>query len=148
LFRDAIERENTSSLAWRIEHDEQIERILYRFNTAGRIEALTEKEGRFIHRQVSLDSLRNRILADAREANISPTAWQKEASLSRLAEESAPPRPTPTKSQSAATATPTSPNQYSRRTLMLRCGSLHRRLPQGGIGKTTYGSLGIFTYDL
>jgi hypothetical protein len=65
---------------------EKLERSLDEFNTAGRIEALTEKEGRFILRQLSINSLRDRILADAQEANITPTAWQKQASLSRLAE--------------------------------------------------------------
>jgi diguanylate cyclase (GGDEF)-like protein len=64
---------------------EQLETFLDEFNTAGRIEALTEKEGRFILKQLSLDSLRDRILAEAREAGISPSAWQKQALLSRLA---------------------------------------------------------------
>lgn len=66
----------------------KLESILDEFNTAGRIEALTEKEGRFILRQVSLDALRDRILADAREADISPSAWQIQASFSRLASQS------------------------------------------------------------
>lgn len=59
---------------------EKLEAFLDEFNTAGRIEALTEKEGRFILGQLSLDSLRNRILKEAREANISPAAWQKKQS--------------------------------------------------------------------
>jgi len=63
---------------------EKLERFLIEFNTAGRIEALTEKEGRFILRQLSLNSLRDRIFADASEANISPSAWQVQASFSRL----------------------------------------------------------------
>ena len=42
----------------------------------------------FILGRPSLDSLRDRILADAREANISPSAWQEKASLSRLARSS------------------------------------------------------------
>jgi len=66
---------------------EKLEQFLNEFNTAGRIEALTEKEGRFILRQLSLNSLRNRILADAQEAGISPSAWQVQASFSRLASE-------------------------------------------------------------
>ena len=36
---------------------EKLERFLKEFNTAGRIEALTEREGRFILRQLSLDAL-------------------------------------------------------------------------------------------
>jgi hypothetical protein len=68
----------------------KLENFPHEFNTAGRIEALTEKEGRFILRQLSLNSLRDRILADAQEANISPTAWQIQASFSRLAAQSSP----------------------------------------------------------
>ena len=68
---------------------EKLENFLYEFNTAGRIEALTEKEGRFILRQPSLDSLRDRILADAQEAGIRPTAWQVQTSFSRLADQEA-----------------------------------------------------------
>lgn len=63
----------------------KLESFLKEFNTAGSIDALTEKEGRFILRQLSLDAIRDRILADAREANISPSAWQVQASFSRLA---------------------------------------------------------------
>jgi len=64
---------------------EKLEQFLTDFNTAGRIEALTEKEGRFIKRQPSLNSIRDRILADAREAGISPSSWQVQTSFSRLA---------------------------------------------------------------
>jgi hypothetical protein len=51
-----------------------LEVFLYEFNTAGAIEALTEKEGRFILKQPSLDSLRNRILEAAQKGNIPPSA--------------------------------------------------------------------------
>ena len=64
---------------------EKLKDFLYEFNTAGSIDALTEKEGRFILQQPSLNSLRDRILAGAREAGISPSAWQVQASFSRLA---------------------------------------------------------------
>ncbi len=64
---------------------EKLEKFLNEFNTAGRIEALTEKEGRYILRQVSLDSLRNQIITDAQEADIRPSAWQVQTPLSRLA---------------------------------------------------------------
>lgn len=74
---------------------EKLEQFLNEFNTAGRIEALTEKEGRFILRQLSLNSLRNRILTDAQEADISPSAWQVQTSFSRLASEADPSASTP-----------------------------------------------------
>ncbi len=67
---------------------EKLERFLDEFNTAGRIEALTEKEGRFILGQLSLDALRNRILADAQEANINATAWQVRSPLSEIVKRS------------------------------------------------------------
>lgn len=58
---------------------EQLESFLREFNIAGRTEALAEKEGRFILRQVSLDSLRNRILEEARRKNIPPSTWEVQA---------------------------------------------------------------------
>lgn len=60
-----------------------LEDFLYEFNTAGSIEALTEKEGRFILKQPSLDSLRNRIFEAARRRNISPPAWEVYVSFQR-----------------------------------------------------------------
>jgi hypothetical protein len=68
----------------------KLEAFLQEFNTAGRIEALTEKEGRFILQRPSLDSLRDRILADAQEAGISSSAWQIQTSFSRLADTESP----------------------------------------------------------
>ena len=55
--------------------------LLHDFNTAGRIEALREKEGRYILVQSSLDSLRDKILTAAQDANISPDAWEVRRSL-------------------------------------------------------------------
>ncbi|HCC53478.1 MAG TPA: hypothetical protein DEQ20_00915 [Desulfobulbaceae bacterium] len=81
-----IQQQTITQLAGRFGR-EKLETFLYEFNPAGRIEALTEKEGWFILRQSSLDSLRDRILADAREAGISPSAWQVQTSFSRLADQ-------------------------------------------------------------
>ena len=55
-----------------------MEVFLYEFNTAGTIEALTEKEGRKIlgYRVQGLNALRNQIFKEAKEANVSPRAWQ------------------------------------------------------------------------
>ena len=47
----------------------------------GTIEALTESEGRTILGQPSLNTLRNRILAEAREAGIDLRAWKVRRSL-------------------------------------------------------------------
>lgn len=60
---------------------EKLRSFLQEYNAAGRIEALTEKEGRVILRQSSLNSLRDKILAAAREANISPDAWEVRRSV-------------------------------------------------------------------
>ena len=63
---------------------EKLEQFLTDFNTAGRIEALTGKEGRFIDRQLSINSHRDRIIAGAQEAGISPTSWQVQTSFSKV----------------------------------------------------------------
>lgn len=49
---------------------ENVEQFIQEFNTAGTIEALTEKEARTILASKDLDSLRNRILKSAREKGI------------------------------------------------------------------------------
>lgn len=67
-----------------------LEDFLHEFNTAGSIEALTEKEGRFILKQPSLDALRNRILKGAQEGNIPPTAWQAQTPFQRIANSGSP----------------------------------------------------------
>jgi len=56
----------------------KLEDFLHEFNTAGTIEALTEKEGRKIlgFRVQGLNALRNQIFKEAKEANVSPRAWQ------------------------------------------------------------------------
>jgi len=55
---------------------EEVESFIRKFNTAGRIEALTEKQAQRIFGSSSLESLRNRILEEAREAGISPSTWE------------------------------------------------------------------------
>jgi hypothetical protein len=57
---------------------EELRSFLREFNIAGSVEVLTNKEARFIYKQPSLDTLRNRILAAAQEANIEPAAWQEQ----------------------------------------------------------------------
>lgn len=76
----SVNQQTIASLQEKFGH-EQLQSFLREFNVAGRIEALTEKEGRFILRQVSLDSLRNRILKEAQERNIPASAWEVQASV-------------------------------------------------------------------
>jgi len=62
----------------------QLEDFHYEFNVAKNAGALTEKEGRYILKQSSLNALRDRIVAQAREAGIGPSSWQVQTSFSRL----------------------------------------------------------------
>jgi hypothetical protein len=48
------------------------------------LELTSHRETYFIYRQLSLDALRNRILAAAREAGISPSAWSVQGSVQEL----------------------------------------------------------------
>jgi N12 class adenine-specific DNA methylase/predicted RNA methylase len=57
---------------------QQTEKFLRKYNIAGKLEALTNKEARYIARQPSLDGLRDRILAAAQAADIDPAAWQEQ----------------------------------------------------------------------
>jgi hypothetical protein len=57
---------------------QQTEEFLRKYNIAGKLEALTNKEARYIARQPSLDGLRDRILAAAQAADIDPAAWQEQ----------------------------------------------------------------------
>ncbi len=61
--------------------DANLTRFLYDFNVAGSAQALTEKEGRFILRQSSLNALRDRIFEEAQSRNISLGAWKIHASV-------------------------------------------------------------------
>ena len=61
---------------------QETEEFLNEFNIAGKIEALTEKEGQKIFRQSNLESIRTRILEEAQEANISPRTWEVQTPVS------------------------------------------------------------------
>jgi len=60
---------------------QQTEKFLREHNIAGKLEALTQKEAHYIARQPSLDDLRDRILAAARQAGIEPGAGQVQGSV-------------------------------------------------------------------
>lgn len=55
-------------------------RFLQDFNIAGSAGALTEKDGRFILKQSSLNALRDRIFAEAQSGNIPLDGWKVQTS--------------------------------------------------------------------
>jgi len=58
------------------------EKFIREFDTAGILEALTEKQARTILRSSSLDTLRDKVLTQAQEADISSDAWKLQTPLS------------------------------------------------------------------
>ncbi len=61
--------------------DERLNRFLNDFNIAGRAEALTEGEAKYLLKQPSLNSLRDRIFKGARENDIDLESWKVRSSL-------------------------------------------------------------------
>ncbi len=61
--------------------DERLNRFLDDFNIAGRADALTEGEAKYLLKQSSLNSLRDRIFKSARESNIGLQSWGVRSSL-------------------------------------------------------------------
>lgn len=87
---------------------EPLEQFIQEYDLAGRIEALTEKQGRFILNQPSLGALRDRITQERQEGGVEAAEGQVEASV-RESEVTDPGTP-PFARKPKATADPTNPD--------------------------------------